>query len=66
MFVDVSEDFEHVQSPTEEAPGQAMPTQRGGGANEEESEGEEEPELPPHWEERTVSHTPTPEIRTPH
>lgn len=64
VFVDSSEEFEHVQSPTEElVPGQTLPTlTNGGGAGEEEEEEgegerEEETELPPDWEQRTVSNT---------
>lgn len=52
VFVDSSEDFEHVEIPTGETTGQATPTATPDedGASEE----REEVELPPGWEERVV------------
>lgn len=53
VFVDSSEDFEHLQLPGSR---EATPTQTSGAeivATEEEPS--ETPELPPGWEERTVS-----------
>lgn len=52
VFVDSSEDFEHVEIPTGEGMGQATrtPTPDEDGASEE----REEVELPPGWEERVV------------
>ena len=57
VFVDSSEDFEHVQSPTNEVAEQATPIQTpsGGATNQEEETEGEETALPPDWEERRVS-----------
>ena len=54
VFVDSSEDFEHIQLPGNR---EATPTQTSGGETvaTEEEEPSEAPELPPGWEERTVS-----------
>lgn len=51
VFVDSSEDFEHIEIPTGEMMGQATPTQT---SDEDGTNEREEVELPPGWEERVV------------